>query len=513
MKCLNVLEDEVLETTEQILEDIDNCYGCNNAKEVLQDYAEYLQLYKKGTVYIGNKNIILYKSTVNRDFNKLLNIISKLLYKQGIIENADFEVIKDTCRIRNVPLQENKLYVIDDPVIRTDKVIEIVDSNSNAVFIFNVNEKGDNFESKKYYSMVDNIRNKFFWEITLSDPTEDEKKKYIKETMKQHQFINKVLDKELEAITCYDIETIDKCLMSAFIKANKKGSAEITAKELNIIKNPNYKTGIKKLNSLVGLENVKQQIQQIIDYVQVHKQRGHSPALHMIFKGNPGTGKTEVARLVGEIFADYGILEDKFVEVERNDLVAGYIGQTALKTQKVIEQALGGVLFIDEAYSLFSNADKDYGKETISTLIKNMEDYRDNLCVIMAGYSQEMEELLNSNSGLKSRIQFFVDFKDYSAEELYQIFVKLVKEEHFRLSKNCKKEVMDFFDNEIKNKKDSFGNGRLCRNLYEHILFEQATRVRRNKLKDINTIIAEDVTNAVNKMKTKAVSRKIGFSA
>ena len=513
MKCLNVLEDEVLETTEQILEDIDNCYGCNNAKEVLQDYAEYLQLYKKGTVYIGNKNIILYKSTANRDFNKLLNIISKLLYNQGIIENADFEVIKDTCRIRNVPLQENKLYVIDDPVIRTDKVIEIVDSNSNAVFIFNVNEKGDNFEAKKYYSMVDNIRNKFFWEITLSDPTEQEKNKYIKKVIKQHHFSNRTTDKELKAITGYDLETIDKFLMSAFIKATKEGTTEITAKELNIMKNPNYKMGMKKLNKLVGLEGVKQQIQQIIDYVQVHKQRGHFPTLHMVFKGNPGTGKTEVARLVGEIFEDYGILNGGFVEVKRDDLIGGYVGQTALKTQKVIEQALGGVLFIDEAYSLFSNSDKDYGKEAISTLIKNMEDHRQDLCVILAGYSQEMEELLKSNTGFNSRIAFKIDFPDYSIDELYQMFINQVKEEHFKLNKNCKQVVMDFLYNEIKNKLNDFGNGRLVRNLYEHILFEQATRVKRNKLKDINTIIAEDVTNAVNKMRTKPSNRQIGFSA
>ena len=512
MKCLNILEDEISETTEQILEDINNCYGCSNVKEVLTDYAEYLKLYKKEKVYIGNRNIIIYKSGINRDYSKLLDIINHLLFKEGITTYKEYEVLKDTIRLRNSTLDQQKLYVIDDPNIKDSKVEEIIDSNVNAVFILVVYEKGDNFEAKKYYSMVDNIRNKFFWELTLSDPTEQEKNKYIKKVIKQHHFSNKTTDKELKAITCYDIETIDKCLMSAFIKATKEETTEITAKELNIIKNPNYRTGLKKLNKLVGLEDVKQQIQQIIDYVQVHKQRGHSPTLHMIFKGNPGTGKTEVARLVGEIFAEYGILEDKFVEVGRNDIVAGYVGQTALKTQKVIEQALGGVLFIDEAYSLLPNSERDYGTEAISTLIKAMEDHRDNLCVIMAGYSQEMEELLKSNTGFNSRIAFKIDFPDYSTEELYRIFTKLVKEGHFKLNRNCKAVVMDFLTNEISNKSNDFGNGRLCRNLYEHILFEQATRVRRNKLKDINTIIAEDVTNAVNKMMTKPSNRQIGFS-
>ena len=508
----NILDNEEKQTTEDIVKELDNYIGFNNAKEVITDYAEYLKLYKEEKVHIGNRNIIIYKGGINRDYSKLLDIINHLLFKEGITTFKEYEVLKDIMRLRNPTLDQQKLYVIDDPNIKDSKVEEIIDSNVNAVFILVVYEKGDNFEAKKYYSMVDNIRNKFFWELTLSDPTEQEKNKYIKKVIKQHHFSNKTTDKELKAITCYDIETIDKCLMSAFIKATKEETTEITAKELNIIKNPNYRTGLKKLNKLVGLEDVKQQIQQIIDYVQVHKQRGHSPTLHMIFKGNPGTGKTEVARLVGEIFAEYGILEDKFVEVGRNDIVAGYVGQTALKTQKVIEQALGGVLFIDEAYSLSSNSEKDYGAEAISTLIKNMEDYKDNLCVIMAGYPQEMEAFLKSNAGLKSRIQFFVDFPDYSTEELYRIFTKLVKEGHFKLNRNCKAVVMDFLTNEISNKSNDFGNGRLCRNLYEHILFEQATRVRRNKLKDINTIIAEDVTNAVNKMMTKPSNRQIGFS-
>ena len=142
-----------------------------------------------------------------------------------------------------------------------------------------------------------------------------------------------------------------------------------------------------------------------------------------------------------------------------------------------------------------------------------MEDHRDNLCIIMAGYSQEMEELLKSNTGFNSRIAFKIDFPDYSTEELYRIFTKLVKEGHFKLNRNCKAVVMDFLTNEISNKSNDFGNGRLVRNLYEHILFEQATRLRKNKLKDLDTITAEDIINVVNKMKTHPIKKQIGFTA
>ena len=198
------------------------------------------------------------------------------------------------------------------------------------------------------------------------------------------------------------------------------------------------------------------------------------------------------------------------MEVGRNDLVAGYVGQTAIKTQKVIESALGGVLFIDEAYSLFS--DDNYSKECISTLIKAMEDHRDKLCVILAGYPQEMEQLLKSNNGFESRIAFKIDFADYSEDELYQIFINLLKQEGFDLDKNCKPIIMDYFLNEIKNADESFGNARLVRNLLEKIKMEQATRIVNNKSKDLDLITADDITNAVNKAKSKENKKKIGFA-
>lgn len=192
--------------------------------------------------------------------------------------------------------------------------------------------------------------------------------------------------------------------------------------------------------------------------------------------------------------------------------MAGYVGQTAIKTQKVIEQALGGVLFVDEAYSLLST--DGYSKECISTLIKAMEDQRDNLCVILAGYPQEMEELLKSNSGFESRIAFKIDFPDYADTELYQIFTNMLKDEGFKLNRNCKQIVLDYFNNEINNSKDNFSNGRLVRNLTEKVKMEQANRIIKQKLKDLDVdlIIADDITAVVEKIKTKPSNNRIGFT-
>lgn len=193
--------------------------------------------------------------------------------------------------------------------------------------------------------------------------------------------------------------------------------------------------------------------------------------------------------------------------------MAGYVGQTAIKTQKVIEQALGGVLFIDEAYSLLST--DNYSKECIVTLIKAMEDHRDNLCVILAGYSQDMEELLKSNTGFESRIAFKIDFPDYVDTELYQIFINMLKQEGFKLSRNCKQRVLDYFRNEINNNKDNFSNGRLARNLFEKVKMEQANRIIKEKSNNLDLITTADVTAVVEriKSKTKPSNNRIGFTA
>lgn len=185
-------------------------------------------------------------------------------------------------------------------------------------------------------------------------------------------------------------------------------------------------------------------------------------------------------------------------------------GQTAIKTTKVINQAMGGVLFIDEAYSLFST--DNYSKECISTLIKAMEDHRDNLCIILAGYPQEMEELLKSNAGFESRVAFKIDFPDYADTELYQIFTNMLKDEGFKLNRNCKAIVQDYFRNEIDNNKDNFSNARLVRNLIEKIKMEQANRIIKEKSNNLDLITADDLKAVIEKIKTRPSNNRIGFT-
>lgn len=239
------------------------------------------------------------------------------------------------------------------------------------------------------------------------------------------------------------------------------------------------------LNKLIGLEVVKSKVNDLIAYQKVqvlreqqgmHSQKG---TLHMAFTGNPGTGKTTVARIVGRIYKKIGLLsKGHFVEVSRTDLIAGYQGQTALKVKKVIEQSKGGVLFIDEAYSITENDHSDsYGRECLTELTKALEDYRDDLVVIVAGYSKPMEHFFASNPGLKSRFNTFIEFPDYSANELYNMLEKLCASNDYIMSADVSQRVLAFFKEQVEAKNENFANGRLVRNIYDDLVMNHARRV------------------------------------
>jgi AAA+ superfamily predicted ATPase/TPR repeat protein len=259
----------------------------------------------------------------------------------------------------------------------------------------------------------------------------------------------------------------------------------------------------EELDSLVGLEEVKNIIKGIINTLELQyrkKEMGiesEDISLNMIFSGNPGTGKTTVARIVGKILKAIGVLKKgHIVEVTRSDLVGEYVGQTAPKTLNKIKEAYGGVLFIDEAYSLNGSGSNDFGKEAIATLIKEMEDNRDKLVVIMAGYTKEMKDLLNLNPGIDSRIKFTIEFSDYNPEELMEIFEGLCKKESYELLEEAKERLKSKFKEEYENKDKNFGNGRLVRKYFETIKMKQADRVIREDIRDkeeILKIILEDV--------------------
>lgn len=242
---------------------------------------------------------------------------------------------------------------------------------------------------------------------------------------------------------------------------------------------------LEQLNSLVGLTGVKHQVKRLLNLIQVQKMREAqgmkctSISKHMVFAGNPGTGKTTVARLLADIYKYMGVLpKGQLVEVDRSGLVRGYIGQTATRTQEVIEEAMGGVLFVDEAYTLTVNkGEGDFGQEAVDTLLKAMEDHRDEMVVIVAGYTDLMEEFLCSNPGLKSRFSNYILFEDYTADELMEILKSMINGQEYVLSEAAEQRAGKIIEERIKNKPDNFANARDVRNLMEKAIGNHAMRV------------------------------------
>jgi len=249
-----------------------------------------------------------------------------------------------------------------------------------------------------------------------------------------------------------------------------------------------------ELDELIGLEGIKKEVESLINMVSIHKLRKEhglksaEMSLHMVFSGNPGTGKTTIARIMSRIYHSLDILsKGHLVEVDRSGLVAGYVGQTAGKTAKVIESALGGVLFIDEAYALTSKSENDFGQEAIDTLLKAMEDYRDDLVVIVAGYDGLMDTFIHSNPGLESRFNRYMHFDDYSTDEMMAILDMQLKKGQYVLEESAKSAVRDYI--EASNTSSiSFGNARGIRNIFEKLLVEQA-----NRLSDAGNITKEQL--------------------
>lgn len=253
---------------------------------------------------------------------------------------------------------------------------------------------------------------------------------------------------------------------------------------------------MKKLDELIGLDSVKKEVKTLVNFITVQQMREKkglktSPiSYHCVLTGNPGTGKTTVARIIAEIYRELGIVKrGHLIETDRSGLVAEYVGQTAVKTNKIIDKALDGVLFIDEAYSLAQSAsNNDFGHEAIATLLKRMEDNRDRLVVVLAGYGDEMRRFIESNPGLESRFNRYINFEDYDAESLSEIFINMASKNEYILDPDALKALQEITREIVASKDRHFGNARSIRNLFEKVIEQQAHRLSQISNEEISSL-------------------------
>ena len=517
---------------EKIISELDNLCGVIQNKEVIRDMILYIQLKQNNELNFGNYNILIRNNSSYNLLSDLIKICSKIFLKYNIIENDRICYLDKILNNRNDnPL--DKIIGLDDSIIvmndkrlrinysnELDRLSKIINHSKNKVFIF----EDTNFCEGEIDGELGNL---YSFRMTIDRISLDDKVMYCGNSLDKYEIkykkqdirdyadvpfwiLKNMITKLLIECKTKKLDFVDKQML----KKNKEFYSNSMTRKRNQKKTKkNEEKDIKEdLNALIGLKDIKEQINKILNYIKLNKERGQMPSLHMCFTGNPGTGKTSIARVIGKIFEEENILSGSgdFVEIHGRDLVAKYVGWTAQKVHETVEKAIGGVLFIDEAYSLVSNTRGGFEDEAITTLIKEMEDHRNEICIILAGYTEEMKNLIDLNPGFESRIQFTINFPDYSTEELLEIFIGLCQKEKYKLSKNCKEILANNF-NKAKDEKN-FGNGRYVRNLFEKVKFEQADRIIQSNSNSINSITKKDIENAINLISHKEKEKRIiGF--
>lgn len=343
------------------------------------------------------------------------------------------------------------------------------------------------------------------------DKYKNKKAKHLADTFReigQHYIANneKSGSREVDILSKYCVMLDDYLKDYGLLRPDQKSKAIVADAKPEEIEKLDPEELLSQLNGLTGLKTVKEDVNSLINLMKVQKMREEAGMKttnvnrHMVFMGNPGTGKTTVARLLSKIYASIGAVEKgHLVEVDRSGLVCGYIGQTATKVSEVVDEALGGILFIDEAYTLTNGKGQgDFGQEAVDTLLKAMEDHRDDLIVIVAGYTDLMQEFIDSNPGLRSRFNKYIYFDDYNAEEEYEILTRLCKNQDYKLDPKAAKIAKAFFEDRCANKPENYANARDVRNYLEKAVANQATRIV--SLKDVDaetlaTLTKEDLEN------------------
>lgn len=509
----------------KILDELDNLCGVIQNKEVLKDMILYIKLRQDRKIGFGNYNIIIRNNTSYDILKDFLKVCTKIFMKHNIIKSDKIYYLeKNIGNRRNDEFDrisgiEEDIIVINEKKLRysfsneIDDLKAIIKKNKDKIFIF----EDTNYCEGEIDAELGNL---VTWRMKIEKISLDDKITYCKNKLVENglkckeQNLKKFADVPFWELKNLLTRFIVKCKSDDITVVDEKLLKESKQKLSNtkVQRKKENKKAKEELDLLIGLTDVKKQVGKILNYVKLNKERGELPTLHMCFTGNPGTGKTTIARIIGKLFKEENILSKsgEFVEIHGRDLVDQYVGWTAQKVHKIVKDAIGGVLFIDEAYSLVSNTRGSFEDEAIATLIKEMEDHRNEICIILAGYTEEMKKLIELNPGFESRIQFTINFDDYNEEELLRIFKLMCRKEKYKISKSCEDILIDNFN--IVKKNENFGNGRYVRNLFEKIKFEQADRIIKNNCKSINNINKQDIENTIKSFNYKTEEkRKIGF--
>ena len=514
-------KQDIEELLKDLLEKIDNLYITEESKTTLTKIIEYMyKYYKKQTnqyipfnmkIYCDNKETIylitsiistaanVFKYVKNGEeievslynFEKIEQLIDIYDKKYNVLLLKDFDgLIKQEQSFR-----ERFIHELEDKIEENEKNFITILADSSKDKIDEILSKSNNLKE-----------NIFNYEITAIKPDVQDIYQEVIDKLKlegvvTEEFSIKLLDyiSVTYPNTNLNYNQYKNKLIEDLIFNKKDEFTDDIIPDYN--KDKSIDEIFASLNELVGLEKVKQMLQDLVSLIELKNKtkddlKIKNTNLHMVFLGNPGTGKTTVARIVAEILYNLKyIKQNKLIEVSSKDLVAEYVGQTAPKTMAVIEKAIGGVLFVDEAYSLASGDGQgnSYNEEAIATLIQAMENYRDELVVIFAGYTKEMQAFLNANSGIVSRIGYTVEFEDYTVDELIKIFNSFMTKSGFTIEMQAIEEVKKII-NEYKGTKN-FGNARFVRNLYEKTVIKHASNTKGKKKKSIlKTITKNDIS-------------------
>lgn len=483
-------------------EDVDSFLLDEDSKRVLKEIVEYIRKYSlnEEDKYL-NFNFLI-QSDNKETFRVVEHYLQKLISKYNYLPDASFgkisfleidsiEQVSD-CLSKNsiISIRDIKGFDLKDNVFQKKFFHLLAELDNKMIIIEGTKEELDHF-----FEFDELLREKSF-SLTLvgiKPNVQDVYQEVLEITNALEKFGNEFCLQILDYIS----ETYSKSELSYPDYRNKLCHSLLFEKKIPVIESGKTLDEIfEQLNELVGLKKVKKTLRELVDYMDLRKKskdlKLNNINLHMVFLGNPGTGKTTVARMVADILYNLGyIKKNKLIEVTSKDLVAEYVGQTAIKTMGVVERAMGGVLFVDEAYALAaSDSQNSYNGEAIATLIKAMEDYRDSFVVIFAGYTKEMQAFLDSNSGIVSRIGYTFEFEDYTDDELIAIFNGMMKKSGFTVLDEVNVMLKDII---VKNRNSkNFGNARFIRNVYEKTVIKHATNTKNKKRKDILSTITKD---------------------